>query len=275
VEQAEAQLRPRVRRLTAARRSLPDFVIVGAQKAATTSLMDHLKQHPDVVVEPGVKEVHFFDRTWTRGEIFYRSFFPAVATMERRRQRNGRTTLTGEKTPYYLMHPLVPERAARTVPNARLIAILRDPVARAAAHHRMNFEWGNEPLSLPDAIEAEPERLEAALAAMERGIDDGGGPVRRFSYVARGRYAEQLDRWLGYFPREQLLVIRTEDLAADPEATYDSVLTYLGLAPHRPTFTRQNEAARPYSIEPEARARLEELYREPNRDLALRFGISW
>ena len=237
--------------------------------------MGYLKQHPDVVVEAGVKEVHFFDGTWARGESYYRSFFPHETRMARLRETSGRTTLTGEKTPYYLMHPLVPERAARTVPNARLIAILREPIARAAAHHRMNCDWKREPLPFVDAIDAEPGRVEPALAAMYRGVDDPGGPVRQYTYVARGRYAEQLDRWLEHFAREQLLVIRTEDLASAPDETYDAVLAHLDLAPHRPSFARLNQAGRPYSIEPAARERLEALFREPNRDLARRYGISW
>src|SRR5689334_2191876 len=76
VRRAKAQLRPRYRTLTATARSLPDFVIIGTQKAATTSLMRYLREHPDVMVEPGVGEVHFFDNQWQRGALHYRSFFP-------------------------------------------------------------------------------------------------------------------------------------------------------------------------------------------------------
>jgi hypothetical protein len=276
VRRATSQLRPRYRTLTAGRRSLPDFVIVGAQKAATTSLMRYLKQHPDIVVEPGVGEVHFFDNHWAKGEHYYRSFFPPVARMERRREQTERVTLTGEKTPYYLMHPLVPERAARTIPHARLVAILRNPVDRAAAHHQMNVETGVETLALLDAIAAEPERIDGALARMTDGTDPGvRGPVPLYSYAARGRYAEQLDRWLQWFARDQLLVIRSEDLARDPDATYDRVLTHLDLAPHRPAFTRHNVARHEYAIDPAARAALDERFRDPNRELVDRYGIDW
>jgi len=269
-------VRPRLRQLGASRRALPDFVIIGTQKAATTSLMRYLKEHPDVVTEPGVGEVHFFDNHWDRGEQFYRSFFPTQAHIDRQHARTSRVTLTGEKTPYYMMHPLVPERARQTIPGARLIAILRNPVDRAAAQHRMNFNAGVEELGLLDAIAAEPERVDGALARIADGSHHGvGGPAQIYSYVARSRYAEQLDRWLEHFPREQLLLIRSEDLGADPDATYETVLHHLHLAPHAPAFARHNEARKPYSVAPEAAARLEELFREPNRDLAERYGISW
>jgi hypothetical protein len=276
LRRAKAQLRPRYRLLTAGARALPDFIIIGTQKAATTSLMRYLREHPDVVVERGVGEVHFFDNHWDRGERYYRSFFPRTSRMERRRARTQRTTLTGEKTPYYLMHPLVPQRAATIVPDVKLLAILRDPVDRAAAQHRMNVDLGVETLDLLDAVNAEPERIDAAFARIAAGEDPGvGGPLQSYSYVARGRYAEQLDRWLQHFAREQLLVIRSEDLGTDPESTYAAVLQHLGLAPHQPAFVRHNVARRSYSIPPEARERLVELLREPNRVLAERYGVSW
>jgi hypothetical protein len=276
VRRVKAQVRPRYRRSTSARRVLPDFVIIGAQKAGTTSLMRYLQSHPDVVNEPGVGEVHFFDLRWAQGEQLYRSYFPLRSRVERHRERTGRTTLTGEKTPYYLYHPLAPQRAHATIPDARLIAILREPVSRAASHHRMNVNLGQEELSLLDAIEAEPARIEPALRCIIEGAPwQTWGPAGLYSYVARGRYAEQLDRWLGYYPRAQLLVLRSEDLAQEPEPTYAKVVEFLGLAPHHPEFVRYNSARRPYAIEPAARARLEALLREPNARLAEEFGIAW
>jgi hypothetical protein len=108
LRRAKAQIRPLYRRSTSARRGLPDFVILGAQKAGTTSLMRYLQSHPDVLCEPGVGEVHYFDIRWEHGEQHYRSYFPMQSKLDRHRSTTQRTTLTGEKTPAYLFHPLAP-----------------------------------------------------------------------------------------------------------------------------------------------------------------------
>ena len=251
-------------------------MIIGAQKAGTTSLMRYLQSHPDVVCEPGVGEVHFFDLRYAQGEAFYRSYFPRRAKLQHLRARTGRTTLTGEKTPYYLFHPLAAERAHAMIPQTKLIAILRDPVSRAASHHKMSVNMGVEDLDLAAAIAAEPARIVPSLRAIvENGPWQEWRPAGLYSYVARGRYAEQLDRWLTHYPREQLLVLRNEDLAQEPAATYAKTVEFLGLSPHRPEFVRHNQARAPYAIDPGARERLVELFREPNRRLEAEFGISW
>lgn len=238
--------------------------------------MRYLQSHPDVLVERGVGEVHYFDIGWEHGESHYRSFFPLQSRLDRHGNATARTTLTGEKTPYYLFHPLAPERAASTIPEAKLIAILRDPVERAASHHRMNVSMGVESLGLAEAIEIESAKVEPARQRIiDGGPPAGGYDASYFSYVSRGRYAEQLNAWLRHYARAQLLILRSEDLDQDPESTYSTTLEFLGLAPHRPEFVRHNAARRPYDISPEVKSRLEDLLREPNRLLAEEFGISW
>jgi hypothetical protein len=131
-------------------------------------------------------------------------------------------------------------------------------------------------MSFAEAIEAEPDRIRTHLAQIVDGTASaGGGPANLYSYVARGRYAEQLDRWLQYYPRERLLVLRSEDLLTDPESTYRKVLAYLELADHQPAFTRYNAARKPYAVDPEVREKLDELFAEPNRRLEQEYGIAW
>ena len=276
LKRAKAQIRPAYRRATSKGRTLPDFLIIGAQKAGTTSLYRYLREHPDVLVEPGVGEVHFFDNHWDEGESFYQSHFPRTTTLQAHRVETGRPAVTGEKTPYYLFHPLSPERAKATVPDAKLIVLLRNPAERAASQHKMNFNMGLETLSFADAIDAEPRRVEATFRAIVDGAaPSGGGPVALYSYVSRGRYVEQLDRWLAYYPREQLLLLRSEDLLTDPEATFATVLDFLGLGYQPVEFLRHNAARKPYAVDPDVRARLDELFEQPNEQLDARFGISW
>src|SRR5437899_5084217 len=109
-------------RLTSFARPLPDFLIIGAQKAGTTALYAYLRRHPNVTGPPW-KEVSFFDRHYARGERWYRGNFPNVLLTRGR--------LVGEAGPSYLFHPLAPDRIAALVPRARLITLVRDPVDRA------------------------------------------------------------------------------------------------------------------------------------------------
>ena len=208
-------------RATARWRPRPDFLVIGAQKAGTTALYAYLRWHPGIT-GPSWKEVSFFDRHWWRGEAWYRGQFPL----------RSRGKLVGEASPSYLFHPLAPERARVMVPDAKLVALLREPVARAYSQYQHEVSLGREPLSFEDAIAAEEGRT---AGEAERLVADPKAFSRAWwdhTYVARGRYAEQLERWLAVFPREQLLVVRTEDLGERPAETYASILSFLDAAPH-------------------------------------------
>src|SRR5436189_26280 len=135
-------------------RPLPDFLILGAQKAGTTALYAYLRWHPQVT-GPSFKEVSFFDRHYARGERWYRAHLPV-----------RRRAVVGEASPSYLFHPLAPERVARMLPEARLIALLRNPVDRAFSHYQHEVALGREQLSFEDALAgefAEPNRRLAKL----------------------------------------------------------------------------------------------------------------
>jgi sulfotransferase family protein len=267
---------------------LPSFLIIGAQRAGTTSLFDYLLRHPDVAGprgrDPSVswsKEIHFFDEKFGKGLDWYRSFFPLEATRARYR-RHGRNLQAGEATPYYLFHPAVPARVAQTIPDVKLIALLRDPVERAYSHFQLNRRKGREKLSFEEALAAEPERLkdvEEWLHGVAEELPPSGRhrhPHHRHrAYFSRGLYAEQLERWLEHFPREQLLVVQTEKLLATPAETYSEVLRFLGLREwHLETYEERNK--KPYAqIEPEIRACLEEAFAEPNARLERLLGVSF
>jgi hypothetical protein len=242
-------------RATAGLRPLPDFLILGAQKAGTTALYAYLRWHPQIT-GPSFKEVSFFDRHYAHGEQWYRAHMPA-----------RRRSLVGEASPSYLFHPLAPQRVASMLPDARLIALLRNPVDRAFSHYQHEVALGREPLSFEDAIDREEERMRGEVDRMLRDPSYFSHAWWNYTYVARGRYAEQLERWFARFPRERLLVLFTEELAADTAGTYRRVLDFLGAGAHDlesypRIFEREYE-----QMPPQTRARLERLFEEPNRQL--------
>src|SRR3954447_1356946 len=192
-------------------RLLPDFLLIGGQRCGTTSLHGYIARHPGVG-SAFRKEVSFFDANWTRGPNWYRAHFPTVVTRDWVERRHGHGFVCGESTPYYLFHPAVPKRVASLLPDVRLIAVLRNPVDRAYSAYQLQRAIGTEPLSFEDAIAAEDERL---AGEEERLLADPAyrSPAHRhFSYQARGRYAEQLERWFARFPRERFLILSSDEL---------------------------------------------------------------
>jgi hypothetical protein len=257
---AAARLDRLTRLATSRARALPDFLVIGAQRAGSTSLFDYLCRHPQVA-SPSHKEIHFFDQNFFRGEGWYRSHFPPRARLRRL------SAVTGEASPYYMFHPQAARRAAAAVPEARLIALLRNPVDRAYSHYQLARRGGHERLGFREALEQESDRL--AGEAEQIGADPGyrSTPHRHLSYLARGLYAEQLERWLAVYPRDRMLVLRSEDLFAAPATAYAETLAFLGLPEHElDAFPRRNWA-RYDELDAATREWLVEYYREPNRRL--------
>lgn len=207
--------------------SLPNFVVIGAQKGGTTYFYDLLSHHPHV--RPAVsKEIHYFDARFDKGIGWYRRRFPPPVW------KDGRKTITGEATPYYLFHPFVAERMAESVPGARLIALLRNPVDRAYSHYHHEVRKGREPLSFEEALEAEQERLRGEREKMLEDEHYVSRVHREFSYLSRGLYLDQVLRFSKYFDSEQVLVLKSEDFFGHPEKTLRCVLAFLDLPDWEP-----------------------------------------
>lgn len=224
----------------------PDFIIIGVQKGGTTSLYHYLIQHPQIV--PALeKEVHFFDLEFDRGWNWYMSHFPDMLATNQDNDRYSSATLTtgqmltGEASPYYIFHPLVPQRIAQSLPTVKLIVLLRDPVDRAISHYYHAVQWGFEKLTIADAFAQEKERLAGEVEKMLADPSYHSFNHRHFSYLARGRYAEQLAHWFEYFPREQFLILSSESLYRDPDCALQRVCQFLGL-PFQPltSYERYN-----------------------------------
>lgn len=267
-----AELRLAARMPSAALRALPDFVIVGTQKGGTTSLYDYLGRHPGVV--PALrKEVHFFDLHFGRGVAWYRAHFPPRARLTLGRCRGGRRSITGEASPYYLFHPMVPARLRAVVPTARVIVLLRRPVERAFSHYRHEVRAGREHLSFEEALAAEDRRLDGEHDRLSRHPEAVSDAHRHASYASRGLYADQLTGWFRHFPRQQVLVLASEALFERPAQVYRQTLDFLGLALSGPMRFPVRNQGHPLALAPGARATLEERFAEPHRRLVAQLGF--
>ena len=231
------------RGITSPLRSLPDFIIIGGKKCGTSSLYNYLAEHPNII--PAFrKEVHFFDGAGERRTFLYRAYFPTRLSKRGAVRERGAGFITGEATPYYLFHPLVPARVRSIVPRARLIAMLRNPVDRAYSHYHHEVRSGTEKLSFEEAIERETERLSGEQERMIRDGDYDSLSRRRYSYLSRGIYVDQLRNWKSHFPKEQLLILRSEDLFADPRMILERTLSFLDLPPlEREEYSKDNKGS--------------------------------
>ena len=263
----------RFRHATSRIRLLPSFLVIGTQRAGTSSLFAALRRHRDVSGPyaghedvPWSNELHFFDLRFSEGTDWYRSFFPASSRRLARRL-HGRDLVAGEATPSYLSHPDVPARVAVVLPDVSLIALLRNPVDRAYWHYESMRRKGFEPLSFEEALAAESERT---------ANDERGGSSRptfgRYAYIGGGLYADQLERWLAHFPRHRLLAIRAEDYAARPHDVYKEVVAFLGIESRPPKRFRRTNWMAPTPLDAALTAQLEERFAESNARLAQLLG---
>jgi hypothetical protein len=220
------------RYVSAARRRLPDYIIAGAQKSGTTSLWAYLSEHPDV--DPAMtKEMSFFDVNYYRGMNWYRMHFPLEAIS----QESGGSPpakLTGESTAYYMFHPLAPARIAQELPRVKVILLLRNPVSRAFSHYQLKLRRRQETLSFEEAIDAEADRLAGENEKLIRDPHYYSEAHDRFSYLARGRYVEQIRRWQQVLPSGQLLILESGEFFKQTADVFRRVLGFLGLKQWEP-----------------------------------------
>jgi hypothetical protein len=195
---------------------LPDFLIIGAPKAATSWLARNLRQHEGVFL--AASEIHYFNRGYAQGLDWYAAHFDEAKSGKR----------IGEKSATYLASPEVPERVAQLLPNVRLIAQLRNPIDRAYSDYCMLLRRGT----------------------VTHRIDNYLDPARAagLRFIADGEYARHLSRWLSFFPREQILIHFYDEIRQQPIDVLGDVTAFLQLRP-----INAPEGARPVDVKEEPR----------------------
>jgi hypothetical protein len=236
----------------------PDFIIIGAQKCGTSTLYCHLRKHPDIHM-PKKKELHFFDENYSMGMDWYLNCF--------NRKDGIIPVCSGEASPYYFFHPLVPVRIFESFPGIKLILLLRNPVSRAYSQYHHMQRMGRISLSFEHCIRLEEDVLTGRKEAFYKDENHSDLMYRRFSFLARSRYAEQLTEWFRYFKREQLLILRSEDYFSDAEQTFQQVFRFLGLPPAEMNIKKKHAASDYPPMKPETRQQLAAYFEPFNRQL--------
>jgi len=220
--------------ITSPFRALPDFIIIGTMRGGTTSLFEYLSQHPQVVFyRRKYKELHFFSRSqnfYDRGVMWYKRFFPLRVYKFLQKMIFKKEIVSGEATPYYLFHPRVPARIKKVSPKTKFIVLLRNPVERAYSHYNlMKNRYREEKLPFNEAIRIEKKRLADCQKKILADKYYDSKNHQFYSYLERGKYVEQLSEWFKHFPREQFLILKSEDFFADPEKEFKKVCAFLNI----------------------------------------------
>ena len=240
-----------------------DYLIIGTQKGGTTSLNYYLSEHPNIMSSM-IKEMPFWSNQVHRGLEWYFSHFPPIPP--------NYHCLVGEATPINFNSPEVAENLVKFFPNVKLILLLRNPIDRAVSHyyHWLSLKW--ELSSFEEAIQREIHQLEDQKTDFWTRLHDPNFQ----GYLAKGLYIHFLEKWIKVFPREQFLILSSEEFYANPDQGTTKVLNFLGL-PEYHLLNYHQYNTRPYPPISESTRRLLNDYFQPDNQkledcLGMRFN---
>lgn len=243
------------RRLTVSFRDLPQVLAIGAPRSGTTSLARWMASSPSMAA-PSRKEIQFFDIHFDRGLSWYRAFFPIGG-----RKRGF------DASPSYMASPVAAARAKATVPNAKIVSVLRDPTDRAWSHYRHRRSVGTETRDPWDAFEEQLSGPKLSHVDADRVAD--------IPILTAGLYAEQLGVWIDEFGAGNVMILESEEVFSTP-STLQELVGFLDIDPP-PWRMPISNSAPPANPPPELAEAIREYYDEPNRDLFELVGreFSW
>ena len=229
----------------------PDFLIVGATKCGTSSLNYYLSHHPQILFSHK-KELDFFWKYFHQGMDWYLSHFPTISDRS--------NFLTGEATPNYLRFPIVAQRIKKYCPDSKLIILLRNPVDRAVSWHYHKSNRGLTNDSLEQAITKEIKLLETLSESdiVNIGFNDPDNIITSLYYY-------QIKAWMEYLPRQQFLILKSEDFYSYPGIIMEKVFTFLGLPSHKIDQYPKINVGSYHSIDQELRRTLSEYFQPYNK----------
>lgn len=238
---------------------MPDFLIIGAQKAGTTSLYSYLIKHPDII-SAFKKEIHFFDLNYYKNINWYKSFFPL------KKELDG-IKLTGEASPQYMFHPHSVSRIKNDLPKIKIILLLRNPVYRSYSHYQHQVRVGREDLSFEDAIAVEEKRLGNEKSLMLKNQNLNSYNYLMYSYKKRSIYYPQVKNVISSFDKSDILIIQSEKFNNFPQQEYNKVLSFLGLPEYELDFSKKYNQHKYPPIKAETKQKLEEFFKPYNEKL--------
>lgn len=238
----------------------PDFMIIGFMKCGTTSLYDYMLQHPQIL-PASQKEIMFFndEKLFNLGTDWYLSNFPPIP--------DEINYLTGEASTLYVHYSLIAQRLRDSFPKTKLIVILRNPVDQAISHYFFNFKQGAiKNKTIEEVLDSRLNKI-AKMTDIGKEIDGNEG------IIYAGLYVFFLEKWMSIFPKEQFLILRTEDLAANPINVMEQVFDFLELPNYQITQFPKKNSGSYQGISKEVICKLSEFYKPYNQMLENCIGM--
>lgn len=255
-------------------RVLPDLIVIGVGRGGTTSLYHYLDQHK-CISKSAYDEIGYFDDNYNLGINWYRSMFPTIFHKKKIISKYGKF-LTYEVTPWYIRRPWIIERIHDILPTVKIIAVLRNPVDRTYSHYHMAKRNQIISNSFDKIIDSDINFLNNSKN-IQNFNNEYYKEIVQNSFLARGFYAEQLENWFKVFPREQILIISSEELAENTQSTLDLIFKFLNLKPQKiPNLKKMNVAKYP-PMSVKTRNKLNKFFQNYNENLFELVGkrFSW
>ena len=246
-------------------RVIPDFLVIGAKRCGTTSLYQHLSEHPCISRSPH-DNIGFFNENYHLGINWYKSLFPTVFYKKKMESKN-KQCLFFDVTSTYMEEELTAKNVYEVNPNQKIIVILRNPVDRAYSHYHVNVKEKSEKRSFEDAVFEEMNRIKS-----ERIIQNKNKNLRVFTpnnihYLKKGFYALQLKSWFKIFPREQILVLSTEEFQEDQNLIYKKIFDFLNIPNMKIKSIEKMEKGNYIPMKHDTRNLLLDYFRQCNHEL--------
>ena len=246
-------------------RVLPDFLVIGAKRCGTTSLYRHLPEHQ--CISRSLRDnIGFFNDNYHLGINWYKSLFPTIFYKKKMESKN-KHCLFFDVTSGYMEEELTAKNVHEVNPNQKIIVILRNPVDRAYSHYHVNVKEKSEKRSFEDAVFEEMNRIKS-----ERIIQNKNKNLRVFTpnnihYLKKGFYALQLKSWFKIFPREQILVLSTEEFQEDQNLIYKKIFDFLNIPNMKIKSTEKMEKGNYIPMKHDTRNLLLDYFRQYNHEL--------
>ena len=192
----------------------PHYLIIGTMKCGTSSLYEYLCKHPQIMPAK-TKEVHFFDDNYSKGVEWYLRHFHKISDTQK--------CLTGEATPKYLNLPGVEQEVFKLVPKVKLIILLRNPWERTISQYYHHIRGTKKDIPLESTLS---NQMQLMASLSEEELISGKNSL---NFIARSLYVYHLMRWMSVFPREQFLILKSEDFYTNPQQTLNKCNDFLDI----------------------------------------------
>ena len=244
-------------------RVIPDFLVIGAKRCGTTSLYQHLPEHPCISKSP-YDNMGFFNDNFHLGVNWYKSFFPTTFTRKKIKSKFG-NFLAFDVTTKYMEEESTANNVYQTKPNMKIIIILRNPVDRAYSQYHLSVRQTAERRSFEDVVEENMNRLNKE--SHEHYEIKPRFSAKEDNYLKKGLYALQLRYWLKIFPRENILTVSTEEFESNQQIIYNKIFEFLNISKFEVKNTKKMEKGNYQPIKSETRNLLLDYFRPHNHEL--------